>query len=63
MILKAEIDRYELYNNALDEAKESKTEKMIELINDVSVSRKRHIDIISEKIEETKGNRVNMKED
>ena len=60
VILKAEIDRYELYNKALDEAKESKTEKMIELISDVNISRKRHIETVSDKIEEMKGNRVNM---
>ena len=60
MILKAEIDRYELYNKALDEAKESKTENMIELISDVNISRKRHIETVSDKIEEMKGKRVNM---
>ena len=63
VILKAEIDRYELYNKALDEAKESKAEKMKELISDVSVSKKRHTEIASNKIEEMKGNMVNMKDD
>jgi len=63
VILKAEIDRYELYNKALDEAKESKTEKMIELISDVSVSKKRHSETASDKIEEMKGKRVNINED
>ena len=51
-ILKAEIDKFELYETNLTEAKEQKVEKTMDLISDVTVSKnRRNNKIISDKIE------------
>jgi len=51
-ILKAEIDKLELYEKTLTEAKEQKVEKTMDLISDVTVSKsRRNNKIISDKIE------------
>ena len=60
-ILKAEIDKLELYEKTLTEAKEQKVEKTMDLISDVTVSKNRKDNrIISDKIEPSRGRRLNM---